>query len=104
MRKISTDGSRAFPACNQSVLTSDLRVITDNVISLAHSDQELVVSVDSFFRELLVTYRVLFGQDEASWKACQRHCSRQTSDQWLDPLLSILCEKSWVTPRARDLY
>jgi hypothetical protein len=73
-------------------------------MSLSESDKELVVPVDSFFRELLLTYRVLFGQDERSFRAFQRSCSGQNAHQSSDTMLPVLCEKSWTTPEARDLY
>jgi hypothetical protein len=73
-------------------------------MSLSESDKELVVPVDSFFRELLLTYRVLFGQDERSFRAFQRSCSGQKALQSSDTILSVLCEKGWTTPEARDLY
>src|SRR5450432_2865422 len=77
-------------------------------------EKEPLVPADSFFREVLLTYRVLFGQDERSRRAFQRSCSgsgpnahpssSSSSSSSSDPLLPILCEKSWTTPQAEDLY
>jgi hypothetical protein len=73
-------------------------------MSLLESSKELVVPADSFFRELLLTYRVLFGQEERSFRAFRRSCSRQDAHQASDPLLPVLCDRSWITPDARDFY
>jgi len=82
-------------------------------MSQSDSGKELAVPTDQFFKELLLTYRVLFGQDEKSYKAFQRSlpsydrdwdCSGKDPDQISDPLLPILCGKSCRIPEARDLY
>jgi hypothetical protein len=71
---------------------------------LLESDEEPFVPTGSFFRELLLTYRVLFGQDKRSFQAFRRCCTKQDAHYALDPLLPILCDRSWTMPNARDLY
>jgi hypothetical protein len=82
-------------------------------MSQSNSEKGLAVPSDQFFKELLLTYRVLFGQDETSYKAFHRSlpnydrdwdCSGKDPDQISDPLLPILCGKSCRTPEACDLY
>jgi hypothetical protein len=82
-------------------------------MSQSDSEKELVVPADEFFREILLTYRVLFGQDERSYRAFQRSlptydrnwdCSGRDPDQISDPLLPILCGKFWTVPGAREVY
>ena len=73
-------------------------------MSLLEDEKEPVVPADSLFRELLLTYRVLFGQDERSIRAFQRSRSRKDIKYASDPLLAVLCDKSWTMPDAHDLY
>jgi hypothetical protein len=73
-------------------------------MSLLESDAEHVVPTDSFFRELLLTYRVLFGQDKRSFQEFRRRYTRQDAHYALDPLLPVLCDRTWTMPDARDLY
>lgn len=73
-------------------------------MSLLESEKEPVMPADSLFRELLLTYRVLFGQDERSFRAFQRSCSRKDTKYASDPLLPVLCDRSWTMPDAHDLY
>jgi hypothetical protein len=66
---------------------------------------------EEFFRELLLTYRLFFGQDTRSWKAFHKElrnlnaewdCSAEQPDSECDPLLPQLCGKNWRT--SRGLY
>jgi hypothetical protein len=61
------------------------------------------VPTEEFFEEVLLSYRLLFGQDDRSWKAFSPMiplCAEQNGGLSLetswdcDPLLSVLCEKS----------
>jgi hypothetical protein len=82
-------------------------------MSQSDSEKELIVPADEFFREVLLTYRVLFGQDERSFRAFQRFlptydhnwdCSGKDPEQISDPLLPVLCGKSWKVPAAQEVY
>jgi hypothetical protein len=82
-------------------------------MSQCDSENELAVPADEFFREVLLTYRVLFGQDERSFRAFQRSlpaydqnwdCSGNDREQIFDPLLPILCGRTWTVPEAREVY
>jgi hypothetical protein len=65
-----------------------------------------------YFREVLLSYRLIFGQENASWKAFQKKlptledhwdCSdRQSNDG--DPMLRTLCGSSYTSPKAIQIY
>lgn len=80
------------------------QLLTDHVMSQSDNDKEPVVPSETLFRELLLTYRVLFGQDERSFRALQRYCSGQDEHLAADPMLQVLCEKSCATQEALELY
>jgi hypothetical protein len=70
------------------------------------------VPIEEFFVELLLTYRLLFGQDDRSWRAFSRMVSLTGDDQnpivqgnWsCDPLLLTLCGKSCESDQAQTIY
>ena len=52
------------------------------------------LTVLDFYREILLSYRLIFGQDRKSWKAWKKYCSSQVEafDKGIaDPLLATLC-------------
>jgi len=64
-----------------------------------------------FFEEILRSYRLIFGQDERSWKAFSKMLSKVEEDQGqgrtisaCDPLLRVLCGQSSTSPEARCIY
>jgi hypothetical protein len=65
-----------------------------------------------YFREVLLSYRLIFGQDRRSWKAFQKKlrtyaerwdCSDRQSDDG-DPMLRTLCCSSYDSPSANRIY
>jgi len=65
-----------------------------------------------YFREVLLSYRLIFGQHKDSWKTFKSKipalperwaCSDKHSDD-ADPLLSILCSESYDSPEAQKIY
>jgi hypothetical protein len=63
------------------------------------------------FEEILRSYRLIFGQDERSWKAfskiltkLEKYQAQGTSISACDPLLRVLCGQSSVSPEARAIY
>lgn len=81
------------------------------------SEQRPTVHAGDFFREALLSYRLMFGQNKDSWKAYRSryrsHHSREPLEANCDPLLSRLCSKSWVNeqvyndieaPNVRTVY
>ncbi|KAN0114722.1 hypothetical protein V8E51_004266 [Hyaloscypha variabilis] len=52
------------------------------------------LNAQDYFREVLLTYRILFGQDKRSWQAWKSYCSTEVDAfdaQIADPLLPALC-------------
>jgi len=63
------------------------------------------------FEEILRSYRLIFGQDERSWKAFSKILTKIEEDQGqgrsisaCDPLLRVLCGQSSASPEARAIY
>lgn len=66
-----------------------------------------------FFREVLLSYRLLFGQDKRSRKAFNSQlptwnrewdCSGQQGSKTSDPMLLLLCGKSWESEGPRQIF
>jgi hypothetical protein len=56
------------------------------------------VKPQDLYREVLLTYRVVFGQDKKSWKAWRRYYSKEIgrfNPETADPLLKSLCGKDY---------
>lgn len=68
------------------------------------------IRTDEFFEEVLLTYRLLFGQDERSWRAFIRMVSTSEEDgnqskPWAcDPLLVTLCGQNCSSEGAKKIY
>jgi hypothetical protein len=71
------------------------------------------VLTEEFFEEILLTYRLIFGQDDRSYKAFSRMVpvweERRGRTSWettwaCDPMLFILCGKSATSEEARKIY
>jgi len=75
----------------------------------SHADIDLA---SSFFRELLLTYRLLFGQDSSSHSLFASECSLTSKSRKpsllalsdADPLLALLCGRSADYPPVAALY
>ena len=68
---------------------------------------------EEFFEEILLTYRLIFGQDDRSYKAFSRMVpvweEQRGRTSWettwaCDPMLLILCGKSATSEEARKIY
>jgi len=69
------------------------------------------IPTDEFFEEIIRSYRLLFGQDDRSWKAFARliptleGSSQADETTWAcDPLLFTLCGTSSSCEESRGLY
>jgi hypothetical protein len=71
------------------------------------------VLTEQFFEEILLTYRLIFGQDDRSYKAFSRMVpvweEQRGRTSWemtwaCDPMLLILCSKSATSEEARKIY
>jgi len=89
------------------------QLLTDHIMSTHGHEKEPVVHTAEFFREILLTYRALFGQDDRSFRAFQ-HAMPSFDLNWdfsardplevSDPMLPLLCGKCWTVPEARCVY
>jgi hypothetical protein len=65
-----------------------------------------VEDAKDYHKEVLLTYRLLFGQDTSSYKhfnALKRK-GALVSEEHRDLLLSTLCGESWESKNARQVY
>lgn len=70
------------------------------------------ISATAFFQEMLLTYRLIFGQNSKSWQLFHKEMSRLAkknrqsifSMKNADPLLPILCGSNSEGPLAAQLY
>ncbi|CZR67625.1 uncharacterized protein PAC_17524 [Phialocephala subalpina] len=69
--------------------------------TLGEDDEE---SQGEFFREVLLTYRLLFGQAKSSWKAAMKSELHSWALEQSDPLLEILCWSSHEDEQASQVY
>jgi hypothetical protein len=64
-----------------------------------------VEDASEFYREVLLTYRLVFGQDKSSYKdfnAIQR--TGDLAEEYYDSKLAALCGESWESTEARSIY
>jgi len=54
-----------------------------------------------FYKEVILSYRLLFGQDRASHTTL---ASTSLLPETTDPLLPLLCTQDWESPSARPIY
>jgi hypothetical protein len=89
------------------------RLLIDHATRLYEDVGAAEVLIEQFFEEILLTYRLIFGQDDRSHKAFSRmvpvweeqrgRASWETT--WAcDPMLLILCGKSATSEEARKIY
>lgn len=65
-----------------------------------------------YFEEVLLTYRLIFGQTKASYKAfnsslprwSEEWCKTPSLESIADPLLSIICGQSWESAESSALF
>lgn len=87
------------------------RLLNDHAESYCEDVNPPDIPTDEFFEEILSSYRLIFGQDERSWKACSKMLTKLEEKQgqgksiWAcDPLLQILCGQSSTSNEARHIY
>ncbi|MCJ1400648.1 hypothetical protein MMC11_003856 [Xylographa trunciseda] len=78
----------------------------------ASSSQSDDDHTSEFFREVLLSYRLIFGQQPRAWRAFNKalkqwnrswHCSPGNARD-ADPMLSLLCGQSWEDEAPRKVY
>jgi hypothetical protein len=62
-------------------------------------------SAEDLCREIILSYRLIFGLDQPSRKLFRKECAnemRLSSD--FDPLLSVLCGQKWDSPSSISIF
>lgn len=86
------------------------RLLNDHAERSCEDVKNSDILTDEFFEEILLTYRILFGQDERSWRAFAKLANTWESEQcsekpWsCDPLLKTLCGQSSLSDGAKIIY
>jgi hypothetical protein len=89
------------------------RLLIDHATRLYEDVRAPEVLTEQFFEEILRTYRLIFGQDDRSYKAFSRMVpvweEQRGRTSWettwaCDPMLFILCGKSATSEEARKIY
>jgi hypothetical protein len=69
------------------------------------SEVEDLVEASDYYREVILTYRLIFGQDKPSYSdfpSLVRHSP--IPEEYPDSLLSTLCGADWESSEARKVY
>ena len=78
--------------------------------SRTHSElrgQESLTEAQHFFREVLISYRLIFGQTRSSRNDFNRTYSKLnfwSKQPNPDPLITILCGQNWESESAMQIY
>jgi len=90
---------------------TQLRLLDDHAARNCEDVTTPDIPAEEFFEEIIRTYRLLFGQDEKSWKAFAHQVPTlanptQTAPAiWAcDPLLYVLCGISCTSAEATEVY
>jgi len=68
-------------------------------------EEEEVEDARYFYKEVLLTYRLLFGQDKDSYQHFNAIAQKQSiPTKYQDLLLSTLCSEGWESANARKVY
>lgn len=57
-----------------------------------------------YHREILLSYRLFFGQDKQSYSDFYRYCAIPEDEEYPDHLLPTLCGADWESPQAKKIY
>jgi uncharacterized membrane protein YqjE len=87
------------------------RLINDHAANSCEDVNTPDIPVDKFFEEILLSYRLIFGLDDRSWRSFSRIKATKEEQQvagdtgmiW-DPLLYTLCAKSPLSKDAQSIY
>jgi hypothetical protein len=87
------------------------RLLNDNAADSCGDVHKPDIRTDLFFKEMLLTYRLLFSQDEKSCRAFLRMAAARESSRipvdmtWAsDPLLFTICGKSSASVEVRNVF
>jgi hypothetical protein len=87
------------------------RLLNDHAENYCEDVNPADIRADEFFEEILRSYRLIFGQDERSYKAFSKMLTKLEEDQGqgmsigaCDPLLRVLCGQSSMSNEAKYIY
>jgi len=86
------------------------RFLNDHAESYCEGVNPPDIPIDEIFKEILRSYRLIFGQDDRSWRAFSKILNKLEeqgqgkSTGAFDPLLRILCGQSSTSHEARYIY
>jgi hypothetical protein len=87
------------------------RLLNDHAARTCEDVRTPDVPTDELFEEILLSYRLIFGQDERSWKSfsstipARNEQQALTESSWAcDPLLYTLCGKSCSSDDSQRIY
>lgn len=87
------------------------RLLNDHAAQSCEDVRPPDIHTEDLFEEILLSYRLIFGQDERSWKAFSSTIPPSSEQQALtesswssDPLLYVLCGKSCISDESRRIY
>jgi len=87
------------------------RLLNDHAAQSWEDVRDPDVHTNEIFKEILRSYRLIFGQDERSWKAFLSTIPTSSEQQALaesswssDPLLYVLCGKSCMSDESQRIY
>ena len=99
------------PVAPLRIATNLVRLLNDHAKRLFEDVNPPDIKPALLFEEILRSYRLIFGQDERSWKAFSKILTKLEEDQGqgrsisaCDPLLRVLCGQSCASPEARAIY
>jgi hypothetical protein len=66
-------------------------------------------TAEAVFREILLSYRLIFSSDESSWRRFNKYYSHlePRNHSMLstdDPLLKVLCGQTWRSSHPKEIY
>jgi len=89
------------------------RLFNDHAARICEDVKSPEILTNDFFAEILLSYRLLFGQDERSWKAFARMVpvweELRGRGSWesawdCDPMLHLLCGNSATDPESLKIF
>ncbi|KAK0100807.1 hypothetical protein ONS95_007254 [Cadophora gregata] len=87
------------------------KIFNDHAAANCEDVQTPEVPASEYFEEILLSYRLIFGLDEKSWRSFSRIMTAMEEQEvpgdlpfvW-DPLLQVLCGKSATSEEAQRIY
>jgi hypothetical protein len=97
---------RFFRSPSFQLINNYLRIFQESVATQSDSTRAEIDDAYEFFKEVLLSYRLIFSQTKSSRKTFKKQWKKWdlTSRGNIDPILERLCGHSCDSEEARDLY